>query len=220
MALFDLKSLNSALEELQQERGISRESVVDALATALAAAYRREYGKRGQIIRATFNPETGDMEFRQAKIVVDDTLVRKEDEESAGDDDHRSRFNPEQHIMIEDARQHRVVFAEVAGVVGEGDRHGHLAKQCTASGPRTIAAAVVHQHNLVPALDPQGRDLPDERLDRAGTVVQRDDETERGLAGSGHGVRRGMGAKRFRPFPVNGAERVRGPVSGERTQLG
>jgi N utilization substance protein A len=31
--------------------------------------------------------------------------VRKEDEESAGDEDHRSRFNPEQHIMIEDARR-------------------------------------------------------------------------------------------------------------------
>ena len=105
MALFDLKTLNSALDELQQERGISRESVIDALATALAAAYRREYGKRGQIIRATFNPETGDMEFRQAKIVVDDTLVRKEGEEAKSDDDHRSRFNPEQHIMIEDARR-------------------------------------------------------------------------------------------------------------------
>ena len=105
MALFDLKSLNSALDELQQERGISRESVIDALATALAAAYRREYGKRGQIIRATFNPQTGEMEFRQAKIVVDKTLVREEGEEATGDDDHRSRFNPEQHIMIEDARR-------------------------------------------------------------------------------------------------------------------
>ncbi len=105
MALFDLKSLNSALDELQQERGISRDSVIEALATALAAAYRREYGKRGQIIRATFNPETGDMEFRQAKIVVDNTLVRREDEEPTGEDDHRSRFNPEQHIMIEDARR-------------------------------------------------------------------------------------------------------------------
>src|SRR3989344_5600845 len=105
MSLFDLKSLNSALEELQQERGISRESVTEALSTALAAAYRREYGKRGQIIRATFNPETGDMEFRQAKIVVDDTLVRKEGEEQTSDEDHRSRFNPEQHIMIEDARR-------------------------------------------------------------------------------------------------------------------
>jgi N utilization substance protein A len=105
MALFDLKSLNSALDELQAERGITRESVIDALATALAAAYRREYGKRGQIIRATFNPESGDMEFRQAKIVVDDTLVRKEDEEARDENDHRSRFNPEQHIMLADAQR-------------------------------------------------------------------------------------------------------------------
>ncbi len=105
MALFDLKVLNAAFEELQTERGISRESVVEALATALAAAYRREYGKRGQIIRATFNPETGDMEFRQAKIVVDETLVRREDEEQINDEDTRSRFNPEQHIMLEDARR-------------------------------------------------------------------------------------------------------------------
>jgi N utilization substance protein A len=105
MALFDLKALNAAFDELQQERGISRESVIDALETAIAAAYRREYGKRGQIIRATIHPETGDVEFRQAKIVVDETLVRKDDEEPTGDDDHRSRFNPEQHIMIADAKR-------------------------------------------------------------------------------------------------------------------
>ena len=105
MALFDLKILNSALDELQAEKGVSRESVVAALETALAAAYRREYGKRGQIIRATFNPETGDLEFRQAKIVVDSTLVRQEGEEATSDEDHRSRFNPEQHIMLEDAQR-------------------------------------------------------------------------------------------------------------------
>jgi len=105
MALFDLKTLNSALDELQEVRGISRESVVEAIATALAAAYRREYGKRGQIVRATFNAENGDVEFRQAKIVVDSTLVRKEDEEAMDENDHRSRFNPDQHIMIEDARR-------------------------------------------------------------------------------------------------------------------
>jgi N utilization substance protein A len=105
MALFDLKTLNAALDELQAEKGVPRESVVAALETALAAAYRREYGKRGQIIRATFNPETGDLEFRQAKIVVDSTLVRGEEEEPSGEEDHRSRFNPEQHIMLEDAQR-------------------------------------------------------------------------------------------------------------------
>lgn len=105
MALFDLKTLNTALDDLQREKGISRDSVVEAIATALATAYRREYGKRSQIIRASFSPETGDVEFRQAKIVVDNTLVRQEEEEPTGDDDHRSRFNAEQHIMIEDARR-------------------------------------------------------------------------------------------------------------------
>ena len=116
MALFDLKTLNAALDDLQAEKSISRESVVEAIATALAAAYRREYGKRGQIVRATFNPATGDLEFRQAKIVVEETLVRQEDDlpaapstaqagEPLNDEDHRSRFNPEQHIMIEDARR-------------------------------------------------------------------------------------------------------------------
>lgn len=106
MALLDLKALNLALDELQQERGVSRTSVITAIATALATAYRREYGKKGQIIRCTFNPETGDMEFRQAKIAVDDTLVYDvEKEPERAEDDHRSRFNPEQHIMIEDARR-------------------------------------------------------------------------------------------------------------------
>ena len=105
MSFIDLKALNAALNELQEEKGISRQSVLNAIETALGTAYRREYGKRGQIIRCSFNPDTGDMEFRQAKIVVDNTLVRLEGEEATGDDDHRSRFNPEQHIMIEDARR-------------------------------------------------------------------------------------------------------------------
>ncbi|RJQ34894.1 transcription termination/antitermination protein NusA [Candidatus Parcubacteria bacterium] len=131
MALLDLKSLNAALDELQQERGISRESVIDALSTALAAAYRREYGKRGQIIRANFNPQTGDMEFRQAKIVVDKTLVRAEDEE-LGDDDHRSRFNPEQHIMIEDARRIKkdaVLDEEISFPLETHEDFGRIAAQ-------------------------------------------------------------------------------------------
>ena len=132
MALFDLKSLNAALDELQAERGISRESVIEALSTALAAAYRREYGKRGQIIRATFNPETGSMEFRQAKIVVDETLIRKEDEEPKGEDDHRSRFNPEQHIMLEDAQRIRkdaVLDEEISFPLETREDFGRIAAQ-------------------------------------------------------------------------------------------
>jgi N utilization substance protein A len=105
MAFFDLKAMNAALDELETERGISRAAVLGAIETALAAAYRKEYGKRGQIVRATFDGNTGNVEFRQAKIVVDSTLVRGEEEEPTDDADVRSRFNPEQHIMLEDAQR-------------------------------------------------------------------------------------------------------------------
>jgi N utilization substance protein A len=132
MALFDLKALGSALDELEQERGVSRASVLDAIETALAAAYRREYGKRGQIIRATFNPETGEAEFRQAKIVVDKSLVRGEEEEPRDEDDDRSRFNPEQHIMLEDAQKIRKdaqVDDEISFPLESKDDFGRIAAQ-------------------------------------------------------------------------------------------
>ena len=84
---------------------IAVEKIIDAIGTALATAYKREYGKRGQIIRAKFDLSTGNVEFFQIKIVVDNTLVRAEDEEPENDDDARSRFNPEHHIMMEDAKR-------------------------------------------------------------------------------------------------------------------
>jgi N utilization substance protein A len=111
MALFDLKVIGSVLDELEEERGIPREKVMNAIEMSLAAAYKKEYGRRGQIIRAQFNLETGGVEFKQIKIAVDDTLVRPEEDESAeketgeADTDERTRFNPEHHIMIDDARR-------------------------------------------------------------------------------------------------------------------
>ncbi len=123
--------MNAALDELQQERGISRDSVVEAIATALAAAYRREYGKRGQIVRATFNPTTGDLEFRQAKIVVDESLVRKDDE-NMREGDERSHFNPEQHIMLEDARRIKrdaQIDEEISFPLETRDDFGRIAAQ-------------------------------------------------------------------------------------------
>ena len=94
--MLDLKTMKSALEQLEQERKIPREKIIDAIEQALAAAYKKDYGKKGQIIRAKIDIETGKMEFYQIKIAVDDTLVRmtKEDEEEEiSEDDERVRFN-------------------------------------------------------------------------------------------------------------------------------
>ena len=79
--MFDLKVINSVLEQLQDERGIPKEKIIEAIEAALATAYKKEYGKKGQIVRATFNLATGATEFFQVKIVVDETKVIFADEE-------------------------------------------------------------------------------------------------------------------------------------------
>lgn len=107
--MLDLKTMKSALEQLETERKIPREKIIDAIEQALAAAYKKDYGKKGQIIRAKIDIETGAMEFYQIKIAVDDTLVRmpSEDgqEEEISEDDERVNFNEEHHILIEDAKK-------------------------------------------------------------------------------------------------------------------
>ncbi len=106
--MLDLKTMKSALEQLEQERKIPREKIIDAIEQAIAAAYKKDYGKKGQIIRTKIDIETGVMEFYQIKIVVDETLVRmtdEDDEEEISEDDERVRFNEEHHILLEDAKK-------------------------------------------------------------------------------------------------------------------
>lgn len=117
--MFDLKVINSVLDQMEEERGIGREKMIEAIEQALATAYKKEFGKRGQIIRAHFDINTGDTSFEQIKIVADDTTVRVEDEvdheaeAQSGqpspapedtEEDPRVRFDPEKHILIENAR--------------------------------------------------------------------------------------------------------------------
>ncbi len=107
--MLDLKTMKSALEQLEQERKIPKEKIIDAIEQALAAAYKKDYGKKGQIIRTHFNLETGETEFYQVKIVVDESVVRIVNEENEDDeiaeDDERVRFNEEHHIMLADAKK-------------------------------------------------------------------------------------------------------------------
>ena len=102
--MIDLKVINSVLGQLEEERGIPREKVMEAVSVALATAYKKEYGKRGQIIRADFDLNTGKTDFFQVKIVVDPKDVIMEDDiEEEGET--KVRFNPEHHILIEDAKK-------------------------------------------------------------------------------------------------------------------
>lgn len=119
--MLDIKALNVALDTLEQEKRVSREKIVDAVEKSLAAAYQKEYGKKGQLIKCNINFETGETTFEQIKIVVDESTVRmieEEEEEAerkeraekleAGEIDEEiillPRYNEEKHILISTAK--------------------------------------------------------------------------------------------------------------------
>jgi N utilization substance protein A len=113
--MFDLKVINSVLGELEEVRGIPRASIIEAIEAALATAYKKEYGKKGQIIRTTFDINTGETNFYQVKIVVDESRVIFPDEAEAleiespevaeASAEERVIYNPEHHILISDAKK-------------------------------------------------------------------------------------------------------------------
>jgi len=109
--MLDLKTFKSALEQLEEERKIPKEKILDAIEAAMAAAYKKDYGKKGQIIRSKFDLETGKTDFFQVKIVVDETIAVVDEKKHEGEysvkkeGDERVHFNPEHHMLLEDAKK-------------------------------------------------------------------------------------------------------------------
>lgn len=135
--MFDLKVIHSVLDQLQEERGIPKEKMLEAIELALATAYKKEYGKKGQIVRAKFDMNSGKTEFYQVKIVVDASKVIMEDEEEGDitdmkEEDIRIRFNPEHHMLLEDAQRIKKdakVDDEIVFPLEEKENYGRIAAQ-------------------------------------------------------------------------------------------
>lgn len=132
----DLKTLKSALEQLAAERGISEQEIIGAIEDAMVAAYKKDYGKKGQIIRAKFDLSSGKPEFYQVKIVVDESMLKPETEEETetepNPDDLRVPFNEEHHIMLEDARKIKkgaAVNDEITFPLEPKEDYGRIAAQ-------------------------------------------------------------------------------------------
>ncbi|HVX91522.1 MAG TPA: transcription termination factor NusA [Candidatus Paceibacterota bacterium] len=97
--MLDLKTINAVLGEFE-DRGITKETMVDAIESAMATAYKKEYGKRGQVIRAKLDMNTGTITFEQVKTVVDESSVRfpEEGEEIAPEPEHPHRRNEDEEV--------------------------------------------------------------------------------------------------------------------------
>jgi len=115
----DIKNFKSALSQIAEERGISVEKIIESIDAAIATAYKKDYGQKGQKIKAKFNPVSGDANFWQVKLVVNEDMLytdeeieeMKENKEfpqedfADGEEPKKVVFNPEKHIMIDDAKK-------------------------------------------------------------------------------------------------------------------
>ncbi len=132
--MFDIKQFVSAIKQISEEKGISEASVLETIEAAIAAAYKRDYGKKGQIIKAKLDTESGDLVMTQTHYVVEGvdeegyltgTLPTKVMEEKPDPQDYEARtrrdyretetvgeddvikikYNPEKHTLLEEAKK-------------------------------------------------------------------------------------------------------------------
>jgi len=111
----DIKNFKSAIAQIAEEKGISVAKVMEAIEAAVAAAYKKDYGKKGQIIKAQL-AEDGSVKFWQIRTVVSPDMVYSDEELEAlkeskvgksgqARQEEKIRFNPEKHIMLDEAKK-------------------------------------------------------------------------------------------------------------------
>ena len=81
------------ISQIAEEKGIPKETVIETIEAALAAAFRKDYGEKDQNVKVEFNPETGDI-----RVFDEKTVVEKIDEE-----DETSETNHKEFITVADA---------------------------------------------------------------------------------------------------------------------
>ena len=127
--MLDTKQFLSAIHQIAEEKGIPQDKIIETIQLAIAVAYKKDYGEKGQIIKAKLDPETGDIKLTQIKHVVEGVdeegyltgeLPEKLKEETEfrgrgqGEQSEDSiaeakegaiRYAPEKHILLEEAKK-------------------------------------------------------------------------------------------------------------------
>ena len=174
----DLKALGLAVQQIAAEKGIPPEKVMGAIEMAIGAAYKKEYRKRSEIVKAKFEPKTGAAKFWQVKTVVDPAEVRIVEELEEGEvrepkepdrgHEHEDvegllpRYNPDRHIFLEDAKKLKKdtkVGDELEFPLEEHEDFGRIAAQ--------TAKQVVLQH----LREAERMSVQEEFSDKEGQIV-------------------------------------------------
>jgi N utilization substance protein A len=113
--MLDIKEISKAIRQVAEEKGLAPETIIEAIESSIAAAYKRDYADRGGIVKCKLDEKSGTLKFWQVKTVVDDTTVRFVDESAEEEAEKKEpeieeeqklpRFNPERHITLEEAQK-------------------------------------------------------------------------------------------------------------------
>jgi len=87
MENLDLKQMSAMVDIIAEEKGLPKDTVLNVIEAAIAAAWRKDNGDRDMSVRATLNTKTGDADVYVAREVV---------EEGVG-------YNPSTEIPLDEA---------------------------------------------------------------------------------------------------------------------
>ncbi len=140
-----MSDITNAIKQICEEKNLSYEAVLETIESALAAAYRKDFGEKNQNIKVEFDPETAKSKVYDVKTVVEDMpeeeiaeegeeIEKKpETEPVAGETGEEVRkFNPKTEIQIKDAKELKKT-AKVGDVIKTKlpipDAYGRMAAQ-------------------------------------------------------------------------------------------
>jgi N utilization substance protein A len=103
-----MSEIVNAIKQICEEKGLSYEAVIGTIESALAAAYRKDYGEKNQNIKVEYNPETNGTRVFDVKTVVEDLPAGTElgEETITLTDDNGEeirKFNPKNDIELKNA---------------------------------------------------------------------------------------------------------------------
>ncbi|MBU2025931.1 transcription termination factor NusA [Patescibacteria group bacterium] len=111
----NIKELSSAISQICDEKGIEKGRVMEIVEDALAAAYKKDYGRKGQVVKAKFDAEKQTATFFRIMEVVDESIrqmEQAEEEETEKDkkqeqdkEETLPHFNKERDIPLKEAKK-------------------------------------------------------------------------------------------------------------------
>jgi len=130
--MLNAKQFAFAITQIAEEKNIPEDKIIEVIESAIAAAYKKDYAEKSQIIKAKFNKDSGIFSIFRHKTVVnvdEEGYIVLEDGQNAEDlgsipeentDGIRKiRFNPDRHIALADAKEIQSDIKEGEEIVEE-----------------------------------------------------------------------------------------------------